>query len=38
VTGGSSCIGRASALAFGRAGASVVLAARGVERGNQGVR
>lgn len=33
VTGGSSGIGRAAALAFGRAGAHVSLAARGVERG-----
>lgn len=35
VTGGSSGIGRATALAFARAGARVVLAARGAERGNQ---
>jgi NAD(P)-dependent dehydrogenase (short-subunit alcohol dehydrogenase family) len=33
VTGGSSGIGRATALAFARGGASVVIAARGVERG-----
>lgn len=33
VTGGSSGIGRATALAFARAGASVSIAARGVERG-----
>jgi NAD(P)-dependent dehydrogenase (short-subunit alcohol dehydrogenase family) len=33
VTGGSSGIGRAAALAFGRAGAKVVIAARGAERG-----
>lgn len=33
VTGGSSGIGRAAALAFARAGASVGIAARGVERG-----
>ena len=38
VTGGSSGIGRATALAFARAGASVVLAPRGLERGNQVVR
>jgi NAD(P)-dependent dehydrogenase (short-subunit alcohol dehydrogenase family) len=38
VTGGSSGIGRAAVLAFARAGASVVLAARGAERGNQVVR
>jgi NAD(P)-dependent dehydrogenase (short-subunit alcohol dehydrogenase family) len=35
VTGGSSGIGRAAAHAFARAGAKVVLAARGVERGKQ---
>jgi NAD(P)-dependent dehydrogenase (short-subunit alcohol dehydrogenase family) len=33
VTGGSSGMGRAAALAFARAGARVVIAARGVERG-----
>ena len=38
VTGGSSGIGRATALAFARAGARVVIAARGAERGNQVLR
>jgi NAD(P)-dependent dehydrogenase (short-subunit alcohol dehydrogenase family) len=35
VTGGSSGIGRAAAHAFARAGAKVVIAARGAERGRQ---
>ena len=38
VTGGSSGIGRAAAEAFARAGARVVIAARGTERGEQAVR
>jgi NAD(P)-dependent dehydrogenase (short-subunit alcohol dehydrogenase family) len=33
VTGGSSGIGRATALAFAERGATVVIASRGVERG-----
>ena len=35
ITGGSSGIGRAAALAFARRGARVAIAARGAERGNQ---
>jgi NAD(P)-dependent dehydrogenase (short-subunit alcohol dehydrogenase family) len=35
ITGGSSGIGRAAALAFAQAGAHVVLAARGTERGEK---
>jgi NAD(P)-dependent dehydrogenase (short-subunit alcohol dehydrogenase family) len=35
VTGGSSGIGRAAAAAFARAGARVIIAARGAERGEQ---
>ena len=38
VTGGSSGIGRAAAEAFARAGARVVIAARGAERGEQTAR
>ena len=38
ITGGSSGIGRATALAFARAGAKVAIAARGAERGNSVVR
>lgn len=38
VTGGSSGIGRAAALAFARSGAHVVLAARGIQRGRQALR
>jgi len=38
VTGGSSGIGRAAAEAFSRAGARVVLAARGAERGEEAAR
>jgi NAD(P)-dependent dehydrogenase (short-subunit alcohol dehydrogenase family) len=35
VTGGSSGIGRAAALAFARKGAKMVIAARGAERGHR---
>jgi NAD(P)-dependent dehydrogenase (short-subunit alcohol dehydrogenase family) len=38
ITGGSSSIGRAAALAFAREGAKVAIAARGEERGRQVVR
>jgi NAD(P)-dependent dehydrogenase (short-subunit alcohol dehydrogenase family) len=38
ITGGSSGIGRAAALAFARSGARVVIAARGVERGEEVLR
>jgi NAD(P)-dependent dehydrogenase (short-subunit alcohol dehydrogenase family) len=38
ITGGSSGIGRAAALAFSRGGAHVVIAARGAERGAEVVR
>ncbi|GGA09403.1 SDR family oxidoreductase [Okeania sp. KiyG1] len=37
VTGGSSGIGKAAALAFAQAGAKVVIASRGVEEGEQAV-
>jgi len=38
VTGGTSGIGKAAALAFAKAGARVVIAARGVERGDAAAR